>query len=105
MNIFVTDLEGQEHEIEATSNWTVMEIVRDGDLPMKAECGGAMACATCHVYVDPDWMDKVGAQSDEERDILDGAFEVEANSRLCCQITFTPKLDGLKITLSKDAAD
>ncbi len=105
MNIFVTDLEGQEHEIEATLNWTVMEIVRDGDLPMKAECGGAMACATCHVYVDPDWMDKVGEQSDEERDILDGAFEVEANSRLCCQITFTPDLDGLKITLSKDAAD
>jgi 2Fe-2S ferredoxin len=81
-----------------------MEIVRDGDLPMRAECGGCLACATCHVYVDPDWMDRVGPQNQDERDTLDGGFEVQDNSRLSCQIVFTPELEGLKITLSKDAA-
>jgi 2Fe-2S ferredoxin len=105
MPIFVTDRAGREHAAEATANWTVMEIVRDADLPMRAECGGSLACATCHVYVDPAWEAEVGPPGEDERDVLDGAFEVRSNSRLSCQIVFTPNLDGLKVTLSKDAAD
>jgi 2Fe-2S ferredoxin len=105
MKLYVTDLDGKEHDVEGTPNWTVMEIIRDADLPMRAECGGSMACATCHVYIDPDWMAKTGPAGDEERDTLDGGFEIEPNSRLACQIVMKPELDGLKLTLTHDCAD
>ena len=104
MKLHVTDLAGKEHIVEARLNWTVMEIIRDGDLPMRAECGGSCACATCHVYVAPEWQDRLPAMADIERDTLDGGFEVEPNSRLSCQLIMTAELDGLKVTLSKDAA-
>ncbi len=104
MKIIVTDLSGKEHEINAILNWTVMEIIRDGDLPMRAECGGSCACATCHVYVAPEWVDKLPAMEDEERDTLDGGFEIEPNSRLSCQLIMKTDLDGLKVTLTKDSA-
>ena len=71
-------------------------------MQIKAECGGACACATCHVYVDEDWKDKVPEKSEEEMDMLDLAFDVQENSRLSCQITITPGLDGLKVTLAPD---
>jgi 2Fe-2S ferredoxin len=104
MKVHVTDLKGVEHPVEPILKWTLMEIIRDADLPIKAECGGSCACATCHVYVDPEWLAKLPAQESEERDTLDGGFDVQPNSRLACQIVFTPELDGLKVTLSKDAA-
>jgi len=104
MKVYVTDLKGTEHPVEPILKWTLMEIIRDADLPIKAECGGSCACATCHVYVDPEWIAKLPAQESEERDTLDGGFDVRPNSRLACQIVFTPELDGLKVTLSKDAA-
>ncbi len=104
MKIFVTDLDGKEHAIEGILNWTVMEIIRDGDLPIRAECGGSCACATCHVYVAPEWAAKLPPMQDEERDTLDGGFEVEPNSRLSCQLIMKPELDGLKVTLTKDSA-
>ncbi|HLG87141.1 MAG TPA: 2Fe-2S iron-sulfur cluster-binding protein [Alphaproteobacteria bacterium] len=104
MKVYVTDLKGVEHPVEPILKWTLMEIIRDADLPIKAECGGSCACATCHVYVDPEWLAKLPAQEGEERDTLDGGFDVQPNSRLACQIVFTPELNGLKVTLSKDAA-
>jgi 2Fe-2S ferredoxin len=104
MKLLVTDLDGVEHSVDAMLNWTVMEIIRDGDLPMRAECGGSCACATCHVYVDPDWAAKLPAMEREERDTLDGGFEIEANSRLACQLVMTTELDGLRVTLTKDCA-
>ena len=104
MKIFVTDLDGKEHAIEGIQNWTLMEVIKDADLPMRAECGGSCACATCHVYVDPEWLERVQPQGQDERDTLDGGFEVQPNSRLSCQITCTPAIDGLRVTLSKDAA-
>jgi len=67
---------------------------------MLAQCGGSCACATCHVYVDPVWKDKIPAPSEEELGMLDGAFEVTEDSRLACQIFFTKDLDGLKVTLA-----
>ena len=104
MKVYVTDLKGVEHPVEPILKWTLMEIIRDADLPIKAECGGSCACATCHVYVDPEWLAKLPVQESEERDTLDGGFDVQPNSRLACQIVFTSELDGLKIALSKDAA-
>ena len=78
-----------------------MEIIRDWGLPIKAECGGACACATCHVYVAPEWTDRLPAMHQDEQDMLDGAFEVhEERSRLSCQILMTEELDGLELTLA-----
>jgi ferredoxin, 2Fe-2S len=104
MKLLVTDLEGVEHSIDAMLNWTVMEIIRDGDLPMRAECGGSCACATCHVYVAKEWVNRLPSMDEEERGTLDGGFEVEPNSRLSCQLIMTADLDGLKVTLTQDSA-
>jgi len=100
MKINVTDQEGIEHELDALEGWRIMEIIRDHDLPIKAECGGCCSCATCHIYVENEWLDKLYPPSEEETDMLDEAFEVEDNSRLSCQILFTPELNGLKVTLA-----
>lgn len=102
MYINVTDREGNEHRLDALEGWRVMEIIRDHGLPIKAECGGACSCATCHVYVAEEWMDKLYPPTDEEIDMLDSAFVVEDNSRLSCQILFTPELEGLEVTLAPD---
>lgn len=101
MRIFVTDLEGIEHELEAVEGWRVMEIIRDYGLPVKAECGGACSCATCHVYVDEEWLDKIAPMKEEEEEMLDTAFDVQDNSRLSCQIILDEHLNGLKVTIAK----
>ncbi len=101
MNIFVTDQKGIKHKLEAISGWRVMEIVRDHGLPIKAECGGACACATCHVYVDEKWMDKIPDMRGDEEEMLDEAFNYEDNSRLSCQIIMSEELDGLEISLAE----
>lgn len=100
MKIFVTDQSGQEHELEGIEGWRVMEIIRDYGLPIKAECGGCCACATCHVYVHPDWVDRLYPMRDDEQDALDTAPAVLDNSRLSCQILMSEELDGLKVTLA-----
>jgi 2Fe-2S ferredoxin len=84
--------------VEGETGSTVMETARRNDIPeIAAECGGACACATCHVYVDAAWIEKTGARSQMEEDMLDFAFDVQPNSRLCCQITVSPGLDGLVV--------
>lgn len=101
MRIFVTDFDGKEHELEGLDGWRVMEIIRDHGLPIKGDCGGACACATCHVYVDPAWLNKLLPPTDEERDRLD--FDViapEENSRLSCQILMSDALDGLRVVMA-----
>ena len=105
MKIYVTDLDGKEHALDAIEGWRVMEIIRDHGLPIKAECGGCCACATCHVYVDQDWLDKISDMRDEEEDMLDEAMDVEDNSRLSCQIIMSAELDGLKLSLANDPDD
>ena len=104
MKIHVTDQAGETHELEGLEGWRVMEVIRDWDLDIKAECGGALSCATCHVYVDADWLAKVGAPSDEEEDMLDSVGDVRSNSRLSCQILLNDDLDGLKVTLAASAS-
>ncbi len=102
LQILAVDRDGAEHCVPALAGWTVMEIVRDAGLPMKAECGGALQCATCHVYVDAAWMDRLVVRSDEEDERLDEAFVVRSNSRLSCQILMRADLDGLRLTLAPD---
>lgn len=101
MHILVTDHTGQTHKLEALEGWRIMEIIRDHGLNIKAECGGACSCATCHVYVDEAWVDKLYPMREDEEDMLDEAFEVdEDRSRLSCQILMSGSLDGLKVTLA-----
>lgn len=100
MMIYVTDQDGKEHALEGIEGWRVMEIIKDYGLPIKAECGGACACATCHVYVDEAWIDKLYPMHDEEQDLLDTAPDVKDNSRLSCQIIMSEAFDGLKLTLA-----
>lgn len=98
--ITVIDRNGQSHLVEGLDGWRVMEIIRDQGLPIKAECGGACACATCHVYVAAAWVDRLIPPSEEEIERLDEAFEVEERSRLACQILMRAELDGLVVTLA-----
>lgn len=100
MRILCTDTEGKEHELAATAEWSIMEIIREGGIPILAQCGGSCACATCHVYVDPSWKEKLAEPNEEEVGMLDGAFDVTADSRLACQVIFEDRLDGLKVTLA-----
>jgi ferredoxin, 2Fe-2S len=102
MKIVATDRNGAEHTVEGRDGWSVMEILRDAGLPIAAECGGACACATCHVYVTGGWFEKLPARSDAEIDMLDMALAVEDNSRLSCQITCAPELDGIKVTIAPE---
>lgn len=100
MKIYVTDPDGEEHALDALEGWRVMEIIKDYELPLKAECGGACCCATCHVYVHEDWVEKLDAMRDEEEDMLDEAIDVRDNSRLSCQLLMSEALDGLKVTIA-----
>lgn len=94
--ITYVEADGTRHETDAEDGATVMETAIHNGVPgIVAECGGACTCATCHVYVDPDWTDTVGGPSAMEEDMLDFAFEVKSTSRLSCQIRVRPELDGL----------
>ena len=87
------------HEIDVQNGLTVMEGAVQNDIPgLDADCGGGMACATCHVYVKEEWLDKLPTKEDGEEDMLDMAFEPKKNSRLSCQIIVSDELDGLEVT-------
>jgi 2Fe-2S ferredoxin len=90
--------DGRAQTVEGEAGMTVMETAKkhlvDG---IEAECGGACACATCHVYVDDAWRERVGPPAEMEEDMLDFAFDVRESSRLSCQIKVTPDLDGLVV--------
>lgn len=102
MKIIAIDRQGREREIEGHEGWTVMEALRDAGLPIIAECCGACACATCHVYVEEGWYKKLPPPKPEELDMLDMALAVQPNSRLSCQITCGPATDGIKVTLAPE---
>ena len=93
------DHEGTEREIEAKNGETIMEVAVKNAIPgIDADCGGACACATCHVYVDADWLGKLKDKDDMEDSMLDFAEGVKDNSRLCCQIMINDELDGIKVS-------
>jgi 2Fe-2S ferredoxin len=94
------DAEGTRYEVEAENGSTVMEnAIRNGVPGIEAECGGACACATCHVYVDENFKAIVGDPEPMEEDMLDFAYDVRPNSRLSCQIRVRDELDGLTVTV------
>ena len=91
---------GKIHSIEVANGLSVMEGAVQNNIPgIDADCGGGMACATCHVYVKEEWLDKLPTKEDGEEDMLDMAFEPKNNSRLSCQITVSDKLDGLVVSI------
>ena len=92
--------DGKTHTIEVASGLSVMEGAVQNDVPgIDADCGGGMACATCHVYVKEEWFNKLPKKEDGEEDMLDMAFEPKKNSRLSCQITVSDDLDGLIVNI------
>ncbi|MBI29634.1 MAG: Ferredoxin-6 [Alphaproteobacteria bacterium MarineAlpha5_Bin11] len=100
--IIVTDREGKVHELEAEEGYVLMEIIRDAGLPIEAACGGCAACATCHVYVDQEWITSLNLIEDDEESMLDQTFFLKKNSRLSCQIEYKNNLNGIKLTLAPE---
>lgn len=92
---------GTRHEVDVEEGLSVMEAARNANIPgIEADCGGACACSTCHVYVAPDWVGKLPEKDDMEVDMLDFAFEPdEERSRLTCQVKVTSALDGLVVNV------
>ncbi|MEN3930073.1 2Fe-2S iron-sulfur cluster-binding protein [Microvirga sp. W0021] len=97
--IHVTDRDGQRHTLECIEGWRIMEIIRDWGLPVEGTCGGSCECGTCHVYINEEWLPKLYPALEEEELQLDMLPLVMGNSRLSCQILWTPDLDGLELTL------
>jgi 2Fe-2S ferredoxin len=99
--IRVIDHGGNTHQLEAVEGWRVMEIIREHGIDIEAVCGGACACATCHVVVEPDWAEKLHPARDDEESMLDMLPSVADTSRLSCQIIYQTALDGLALRLGK----
>ena len=92
--------DGTEQTVDGEPGLTVMEVAKMNLIEgIEAECGGACACATCHVFVDDAWKEKAGAPNQMEEDMLDFAYDVRPTSRLSCQIRITPELDGLIVRI------
>ena len=97
--IIYKDNQGNSKTIEVEKGLSVMEGAIQNNIPgIDADCGGGMACATCHVYVKEEWFNKLPKTEDAEQDMIDMAFEPKKNSRLSCQIIVTDELDGLVVT-------
>ena len=91
---------GKSHTVKVDKGLTVMEGAVQNNIPgIDADCGGSMACATCHVYIKDDWYDKLDEKSEGEDDMIDQAYEPKKNSRLSCQITVSDKIEGLVVHL------
>src|SRR3546814_19987158 len=95
MKVIATDREGGMHELPFQEGDTLMEVLTSEDLGVRAECGGCCACATCHVYVPPQWLDRLLPQSDDEIDLLHTAFAVATHSRLSCPAAIPPSFSAL----------
>ena len=96
---------GKSHTIEVQNGLTVMEGAIQNNIPgIDADCGGSMACATCHVYVKEEWFNKLPKKEDGEEDMLDMAFEPNKFSRLSCQLTVSDKLEGMIVNLPEKQA-
>ena len=102
MKIKVIDRDGNKKILEGDSNSTLMEILRDEGLDIEAACGGCCACATCHVYVDEKWLEKIEKMDEDEEAMLDQAFDIRKTSRLSCQIQLSEDLNGIEIELAPE---
>ena len=96
---------GKSHTVEVANGMSVMEGAVQNDIPgIDADCGGGMACATCHVYVKEEWFNKLPPKSEGEDDMIDQAYKPESKSRLSCQIQVSDELDGLIVNLPEKQA-
>ena len=101
--MLVTDRDGNVHEVEGRTGLKIMETLREFDYGVTAICGGLCSCATCHILIDPDWIDRLPApQSDEKELLVELQYYDPARSRLSCQVEFTDALDGLPLTVAAD---
>lgn len=93
--------DGSQQILKAQEGYSLMELIRNAGIDeLLALCGGCCSCATCHVHIEDAFMSKVPAMSADENDLLDGSAHRNANSRLSCQIKFTPDLDGMTVTIA-----
>ena len=96
---------GTNHTVDVQNGLTVMEGAVQNDIPgIDADCGGSMACATCHVYVKEDWLNKLPKKEEGEEDMLDMAFEPKTNSRLSCQLIVSDEIDGIIVNIPSKQA-
>lgn len=103
IRITVVDRAGAEHVVEAVIGRSVMEVIRDNGFDeLLALCGGCCSCATCHVYVDPAFADKLTAISNDESDLLDSSDHRKETSRLSCQLKVSSAIEGLRITIAEE---
>ena len=104
MKIIVTDQAGEVHELEGLEGWRAMEVIRDWGLDIKSECGGSCTCATCRVWVDEGWFDRLPPIEECEEDLIFSTLDQKKTSRLSCQIILSDALEGLKLTLTPSAS-
>jgi 2Fe-2S ferredoxin len=100
--LVIVDRDGKEHRVEGRVGVSVMETLRELDYGVAAICGGMCSCATCHVWVDDAWVGKLPAKQGDEQELLQELPGYKAQSRLSCQVQFTPALSGLKVTIAPD---
>lgn len=99
-NITYIEWSGEEHQVDVPNGWSLMEGATKNDVPgIVAECMGGCACATCHVYLEPDWFARLGAPSETEAALLEFAEGVEETSRLSCQVTVTDEMEGMVVRM------
>lgn len=103
VKLVATGRDGAQHHIDGVVGWSLMESLREGGLAeMSAMCGGCCSCATCHVYVQPEFFERLSPISEDESDLLDGSGQRTEYSRLSCQVRITPELDGLNVEVAPD---
>jgi 2Fe-2S ferredoxin len=98
----VVDRDGVEHEVDGKTGLKVMENLRELDYGVAAICGGMCSCATCHVYIDPQWVERLPPMMSDERELLAELGHRQENSRLSCQLEFTAELGGLRLRIAPD---
>lgn len=98
----VIDRDGIEHEVDGSPGLKIMEILRELDYGVAAICGGMCSCATCHIYVDEQWVSQLEPALSDERELLAEISQRRDTSRLSCQVTFTQQLSGLRVTIAPD---
>lgn len=101
MKLFVTDRKGEEHEVEVSVGEPMMFALRAQDL-VDATCSGSCSCATCHLYIQEDWLDKLAPPSDDEEEVIEFLKFGKENSRLSCQLAVTEGMDGMKVAVAPE---
>ena len=102
ISIKVTDLEGRQHLLEASPDEMLMEVLREPDWGVAAVCGGMCSCGTCHVYLDPQWLDSFPPKDMDEEELLGFLEYAKPNSRLSCQLLIEPQHEGLSLKLAPE---